>query len=614
MFKKKCAVAALSAIMIISTMMTGCSKESPAEIVRKDNVDQQVVEDVASPVAIPSPSEITEEAPTPESEVEEEPPVESETMDAVSAYYSFLGIGDNPTEIKAVVDEGVEIGYFDYEHENVGKELSLSDIGNILGGVRSVGGESNQFNAAFSFVNRDDVCMLVVKFKGVGIDGAGDDSETTFIVVQKEDGLHITYSFSKWSRNNSYISSSGYIWSSGSAGAGEQITTGGILDKNGNYIEVFFDDWLIGDWLKASNDEKMSACYSAAFGNETQDNNVGVDIVTVDGKQYYMHSSIADEYTQEDNEFVNALEEEGIEWTTAEQLRTIVNERAEELTGVYMITSDGPLMLSSFNKGDGKIIPIRTSGETAELAHRVIIAGEFKPDKSLSNMIKKSGNSVVEDAGDIVDKMDFSRESKTEEVIHIDTVKNGKETFKYYTTTWDRGLFETPDGKYVIIEDSSLMDFIYGTVPTLTIDDFDEDGENELLVEYYIYHGTGFIQQSVAILDKTTNWDGEKSWKLFNLTPENYVEASMKHLKVTDMGSELKVNIDGKEMMVSKEGDESEMTLYLDYRVKESHDGKDIVIETTPVLFSENNFIGLELETLYLKMRFDSDGYWKEKD
>lgn len=157
-----------------------------------------------------------------------------------------------------------------------------------------------------------------------------------------------------------------------------------------------------------------------------------------------------------------------------------------------------------------------------------------------------------------------------------------------------------------------MIDFIYGTIPTFTIGDFDNDGENELLVEYYIYHGTGFVQQSVAILDNTANWDGTKKWRLYNLTPETYVEALVTDFIVEDLGTELKVKANGKETIVSKEGDDSFMELYLDFRVRESHEDEDIIIETIPVLFSENNPLGLELETCYIRMQFNPEGYWSK--
>lgn len=616
MFKRKCSAIALTTILIVSTILTGCSSGGGnTEIVRKTSENNQVVVELESPTPVPSeaPEEVT---PTPEPEEIEEPPVEEAPMDDISMYYAFLGMGDSTDTIKAVVDEGVEVGYFDYEHENIGKEFSLDEIENELGLKRSVGGDDNldKPHTYFSFIERGDKLFLVLNLKGVHIDGPDDDSETTFIIVRKDDGLHITHSFSEWSRNEASINTAGFIYSSGSAGAGEQISTGGILTDDGEYKEVYFDDQVYEMWMRAS-DDTVAKCYDEVYTSYDVQANVYLNVITMGDDKYYRYSNFIGELTKEDKLFIQKLEENGIEWTDEEDFNEIVERKIYDLTGISGAPSESAIIFTPFSKGEDCIIPVKVTGDTAFFATKDSIGEEIEPSKKLRANIKKAGNSVVEDGLEISDRMLFTdAPSEDDELIHIDTVKNGKETFKYYISVAGWGLFETPDGKYVYIKEHGMIDFIYGTVPTFTIDDFDGDGESELLVEYYIFHGTGFMQQSAAMLDQTTDWDGDKSWHLYNLTPKTYVEAAMNHIKVADMGQELKVNLDGNESAVSKDADEGLMKLYADCLVKITHEGKDIIVETSPVVYGNNNPMGYELETFKMKFEFKSEGYWKEKD
>ena len=68
MFKRKCSAIALTTILIVSTILTGCSNGgSNTEIVRKTSENNQVVVELESPTPVPSeaPEEVT---PTPEPE------------------------------------------------------------------------------------------------------------------------------------------------------------------------------------------------------------------------------------------------------------------------------------------------------------------------------------------------------------------------------------------------------------------------------------------------------------------------------------------------------------------------------------------------------------------
>lgn len=599
----------LVSIMIAGSVLSGCKSSTETAFERKD---QEVVktEEAVAPTAeaesTPSP-EITEDIPADVIEV---------PKDSLTTYEYFLGMGGNNLSLKAVVDDAVEIGYSDYDFQNVGKEFTFGELTSYLNSNGLAGDNASEPVPYYAFLDIDGEKLLALKYQGMNIYSPGDDSYTIFIIANRDDGLHITASVSAWARQSVSLNAEGYIYVIGSAGAGEDVSSGEFINKDGKLTNIFKGDWVAGSWMFGS-DEKISSAYKEVYeGHEEESTNIAIQLYDFNGTKLYMVDQFGGELTDIDKKFIKAMEDEGVEWSTAKDVSDMLKSKSKELRGYEVDVDQPPLMFSKVMESEYMGIPGQSSGWTTGWNYQSIVGDEIVLDKSLKAKLNKAGDTPIEDACELTQYIEFdeeAREDKEEEYFFAQSVDGNSETFKYYITSHMNSVFVTPDGCAVKAEDS-FADFIYGTIPTLIPDDFDGDGETELLIEFWVFHGTGFTQDSVAMLDYSYNWEGGKNWKIYHLTPQTYIEDINEKLNVFDMGTDVKVVYEGQESVVSKEGDDSSMTLFLDHRVKESHEGKYITISVTPTLFSDKNPIGLELKTIDVIYEFCEDGEWKEKD
>lgn len=160
-------------------------------------------------------------------------------------FYDFLN-----GKIKARVGEGVSMGYYDFDEEHAGEELSFEELDNLMcysneyieGGMRPA--------VSYYLLNKGGENILFLKFEGVGIEGPTDTYSCSYFVLAKRDGVaEITYSVDTWSRSDEYFNLAGLITGGGSGGAGDYITDEGFIDKSGEFKEIFHGEQCYKGWI-----------------------------------------------------------------------------------------------------------------------------------------------------------------------------------------------------------------------------------------------------------------------------------------------------------------------------------------------------------------------------
>lgn len=289
-------------------MLVGCGETEPV----KEN----------TPVATEAPTEVKEEpaeiteAPA---EITEAPaeiteaPADPEPASGVAA---FLG-----GEVKAVVDEGVALGYNDFEKESIGEEFTFTELTDFLCNPS----EGVTYNPTiYSYVmEKDGESVLLIKYQNMDIYDQGDDSFVVFAISEKADGLHISYETESWCRNDVQIYAEGVIASGGSAGAGDNIYTEGYIGSDGYYYEISYGEECYPGWI-GSLFAYASYSFGYSFGTEVVDKAYEVDSEGAMVAFYRVNGALYATYDGESTEALDSLvslsEEEFLEWLTPSEI------------------------------------------------------------------------------------------------------------------------------------------------------------------------------------------------------------------------------------------------------------------------------------------------------
>lgn len=149
--------------------------------------------------------------------------------------------------LTAIIDDGVSLGYFDFEHENCGREITYGELLDYMCNEPESGPHSP--TVYYSVIQRDGEEILLIKFLGMDIYAEDDDSYVAFAVAAYDDGLHITHDVESWCRSVVHMYDNGIIESCGSGGAGDTLGNGGYLDAKGKYNEVYHYEMCGTGWI-----------------------------------------------------------------------------------------------------------------------------------------------------------------------------------------------------------------------------------------------------------------------------------------------------------------------------------------------------------------------------
>lgn len=163
---------------------------------------------------------------------------------AMEAYEKFLN-----NEASLSFDRYMQKGYFinpDNTEEPLfqkGTEYTLSEILKKLTAYyleHSDNKKINYIDYAFIDCGKDGEGELLLRFNGMDIDGADDNSTLVYVIKYIDGKLYLCYYYETWARSETSINEYGFITSSGSGGASLHITDYSFIDKNGNWRPIVY--------------------------------------------------------------------------------------------------------------------------------------------------------------------------------------------------------------------------------------------------------------------------------------------------------------------------------------------------------------------------------------
>lgn len=601
----------LAALLIFCMCLTGCGK--------KTETQDAVVQEEKTVAEEPAVNEDDSEEEAAEEQAASTETAEEETtvpLNAVSAYQLYLGM-DETSNLKAIVDEDVTLGYSDRTY-TVGESFTFEELcEQMLHGRNLVGEEAVDPVPYFAFLNIDGETLLALKYQGMNIYDMNDDSFSVLILKYENEELHVTYSYSDWARQSTNLRTSGVLLTAGSAGAGENIYDGGFIDGEGQYHQVFMNDWVTDMWMTMAEEVDNDAYFQAYIGDEenpvdTGESGMALNIYHMGDEVTIVPEHFFREWTTADEKFVELLEASGTVIATQEEVDKKIEDSFKELAGIDDYTGGADVIWNPVPKDVQAVIPARSSDWTASWNYETGVSERVEMTDDLQKKI--SGAKELDE--EILLSGAFYDDEKAEEEIFyfVDSADAGNHggEFKFYLTNRYDGYMMTPDNYCLRLKGIGLVDFIYGLTPEMTCDDYDGDGTDELFIKTEVFHGTGFLQNSAFMVDSISFAPDDVYWGVYHLTPEEYIDVLLNHVQVSDRGDDLCVSVDGTETVISKNGDTANMDLIADQLVEIHAEGKNIIVETEPMLFSENNPIGISAGKYRLTLNYTEYNNWEE--
>lgn len=90
--------------------------------------------------------------------------------------------------------------------------------------------------------------VLAIKFQGIGLYEAGDDSDALFVLAANEGELYVTYAYDSWCRKYTEIYKHLVFEGTASGGAGDNYERCGYIDETGHYESVYDLRMLTSMW------------------------------------------------------------------------------------------------------------------------------------------------------------------------------------------------------------------------------------------------------------------------------------------------------------------------------------------------------------------------------
>lgn len=590
---------------IIAANLVGCGDSRKEDRDYVDNNDKKVESEDVTPVDIDAKAELSDNKKG--IKVNYGPDYE------FSLYEQFLGMDPNNIGTVSVVVDDIELTYFDYEKECVGKSYNFDALHEQMKNFSS-SSDYKEVEVLFTILEYKGNRTLALKYTNMSIYGEGDDSYTILFISEKDGTLHITHSVSEWARSSAMLTSKGYIYTSGSAGAGEQCITAGFIGEYGEYKEIYTANELYGDWIGAEVgiDEYRTVFETGAIPN------IKVNEYMVGDEEILSYDVLEGNAPGEKEQmYLDLMEQNGHVWLTKEEVDAKIGEYIEGNLGV-----DKDIMSDSYPCG------WKTLCDTVDNAKAgcyylnpeadtdyMFYADEIGFSPTLSDTLKAQlvpvGTSPLteEGIGALEMEPDPDKFEAEDRIYFVDERTNEKdETFQLYISSQYTTIIVTPDGQAVKTLISPI-DFMYGTLPKLIMIDFDGDGEDELGVWEYVLHGTGFTQDTFYIVDKN---DKDGTWTGYNLSSYMYVREIAKHFVAVDNGNTIDIYFDEEKVSeIDKQGDDSELDLRGAYNVKIEGNGNEVNVRIIPTFYSEQNPMGIMAGQVYTTFYYDGAGSWR---
>lgn len=321
---KKKIVCLLICSMLVS--VNGCANKAPdygKEIEKNDEDDEDEDEEVEDD----NDEDLVEEY------VTEDAADEAISADANNEkheiYEKFLGLIPSDEEIKVIVDGDVEISYQDWENEDPHREFTFEELMDEMQNLKEFEGSTTKIEPQYTYLTIDGEEILVVQYSGMEIDGPGDKYSTSVHVYNAVDGkLYLTYAYSTWSRSDTVLLDTGYIWGMGSAGAGEEWYDVGYINSKGEYVGIYAEVELYTDWIGMYFDQELYYSIYDEFVEDESNCNVIIREYNFDGDFIYVYEPwMGDKLSAKDEQFLAAMRDAGYEFHDVNDMRKLIEDR-----------------------------------------------------------------------------------------------------------------------------------------------------------------------------------------------------------------------------------------------------------------------------------------------
>ena len=193
-------------------------------------------------------------------------------------------------------------------------------------------GESATPAIYFSICEWDGEDILLLKYQGMNIDGADDESYTIVAVSMVDDEYNIAFVDSAWSRCFMIVAEDGAVYIAGSAGAGDHLSEIGYLGEHGQYeyigrMEDCTQGWIgsMFEYLPYGDFSENTISLAKEIDNiDCGDDYIEIALWYIDDELYGV--KLSDGYDDELREFMESAEQDGLTWMEVEDINKMIDD------------------------------------------------------------------------------------------------------------------------------------------------------------------------------------------------------------------------------------------------------------------------------------------------
>ncbi len=234
-------------------------------------------------------------------------------------------------ELKAVVDEGVSLGCFDYEKEYVGREFTFSELCDTVTAKQAENAPEPQITYFRPTSAKGSVLML--GFGGLTDNENGPEYCSYLALAIREGRPVITFSIDSGYRSYAEINAAGMIRSGGSAGAGDHIADLGFINGEGEYISIYDSEECYTGWFEAL----FAYCEKDIFSENTAelarqaDSTETEDIIALYVIGDNVYGIISTEEQDRLSGLMSSAEADGLRIVFADEIDSVISDYAASL-------------------------------------------------------------------------------------------------------------------------------------------------------------------------------------------------------------------------------------------------------------------------------------------
>lgn len=184
---------------------------------------------------------------------------------------------------------------------------------------------------AYMDYGKDDVLDLAVRFVGLGMYTLNDDSSETYVISYRDGRLEFCEFYASAARNVSDLYYYGYSIGMGFGSAVSTNYTYYCLDAEGEQQLLVRKEELVGYGVYELNEEAFAQTFEEEENGAEACGQLTAYVWELDGEKYYTYRILEGEYRGKCESFLTLCEQDGITFSTEEEMEELIKKRREEL-------------------------------------------------------------------------------------------------------------------------------------------------------------------------------------------------------------------------------------------------------------------------------------------